>query len=897
MAEGPAHNIELEQALIGAVFINNQALDHIGNLIPEHFYETTHQRIFDACQVLYQAGKPANPLTIKDVLPADLKVVDLTISQYLARLAASATTVINAKDYAETIQHLWMIRESQGVLADLGHYQDRAVFPSDALHEAWLRLDTLRLGQPQRSIATETLGHSGTKFVERMCGIMSGAIDASGILTGLTDLDNVIGGLKAGDLVIAGGRPGTGKSTLAAVIARNVAKSGLGVGYLSLEMSRDQTMARILCDEAYDDGGTPVEYRDLLHPKRLSMPNAERIMAARERIDALPMMVDYSSHLTIGEIGAKFRGMALSLKRRFGAKMVLGVVDYLKFVQASDRYKGQRVNEVGEISRGLKQIAKDEGLAILLLVQLNRSVEQTEHKVPDLSSLRECVVGSTRVIDAATGHWRSIKSLIRGDRILALDQKTQKIKPFRVEAVWPTGRKAVFRLTTRTGRRLVATGNHPFLTPSGWMPLEKLKVGDDVATAMRLPEHGSGNVSPDLCRFLGYMVGDGSYQKSRSVGFISSDPATFADVVSIVASHFPSVTSTMKKQKGKCQETAFSCLGPTGRGRGPGGNPLREWLRSLGLVGQRDSTKRVPACCFENDEAAANFLAGYLSSDGCVKRKNKQAVWQIQFDSVSRGLVEDVQGLLLRFGIVGVINNGYMSKVATMPIYRLSLAPALHNLKRFAEVAPVIGRKGDLLAKLRCVPDVRTHASNIFTLPSALSYLLADLAPRRTLGSRKGPKTYIGWKYIGRRLGRNTCRDWAKKLKNPEFLKWADSDLLWEPIASIESVGTEEVFDISVPGAANFIGNGIVAHNSGDLEADADLVILLFRRAYYLQNDPKLTTDITLQSELMTCINTLMLIIAKQRSGPTGNVDVFCNMGAGAIRTLAKQEHFDLSNQ
>lgn len=391
----PAHNIELEQALIGAVFVNNQALDHVGDLAPEHFYEPLHQRIFDGCLALYRDGKEASPITIRDILPAEHKIGALTVSQYLARLAGAATTIINAKDYAETIRVLWMIRESQSVLMDLGHYQVRTAFPADAMREAWLRLDTIRMGQPQHRSITETVGQSGTAFVERMMGIMSGRIDAGGIPTGLTDLDHMIGGLKAGDFAIFAGRPGMGKSTVATGVTRNVArgqsgiKNPVGAGYLSLEMSRDQTMARILCDEAFDDGGTPIEYRDALHPKRLSMPYAERLLAANERIESLPLMVDYSSSTTIGEIAAKGRSMALTLKRKFNVHMGVLVIDYLKFVKSSDRYRGQRVYEVGEISAGCKQLAKDEGWAIILLAQLSRAVEMTEDKIPNLSHLRE----------------------------------------------------------------------------------------------------------------------------------------------------------------------------------------------------------------------------------------------------------------------------------------------------------------------------------------------------------------------------------------------------------------------------------------------------------------------------------------------------------------------------
>lgn len=388
MAEGPAHNIELEQSLIGAILLNNHAFDYIDGLRAEHLYEPIHQRIFDACKSLYEAGKPATPLTIKSIFPADLKIADITASQYIARLAASATTVINAKDYAENIRALWMIRETQGVLDKLTNHQQHSLFPTDALREAFQELDTIRLDHPQQSLIT-TAGASGESFVGRMTGIMTGKIAVTGVPTGIADFDRMTGGFKGGDLVVLAGRPGMGKSSVAATCARNAARAGYGVGLFSHEMSQEQLMARMLCDEAYDEPGGPIEYNNAINPKRLSMEHAERLHDAQRRLLELPMMIDYSSHLTVGEIAARARSMALTLKRKYGAPLKLLVLDYLKFIKASERYRGQRVYEIGEICGALKQIAKDMDLVVLLLAQLSRKVEEREEKIPELSDLRD----------------------------------------------------------------------------------------------------------------------------------------------------------------------------------------------------------------------------------------------------------------------------------------------------------------------------------------------------------------------------------------------------------------------------------------------------------------------------------------------------------------------------
>ena len=179
---------------------------------------------------------------------------------------------------------------------------------------------------------------------------------------------------------------------MAAGVARAIARGGaVGAMVYSLEMSDTQLMARFHCDEAFDDDPrNAITYNQALNPRRLlSMPQAERLLNASARVAELPMLFDYSSSLTVGEIAAKTRGGALLMQRKFGRPLGLVVIDYLKFVRASERYRGQRVLEVGEITGGCKQLAKDLGVPVILLTQLSRKVEERETKIPELSDLRD----------------------------------------------------------------------------------------------------------------------------------------------------------------------------------------------------------------------------------------------------------------------------------------------------------------------------------------------------------------------------------------------------------------------------------------------------------------------------------------------------------------------------
>lgn len=885
-------SLETERALIGACLTyRNAPFVAMALIAEEHFLDPAHQQIWAALVALTGEGRPVTPLTMGNALGHAKISEDQTVSQYLARcMADTHCPASGVADFAKQIRELWALRSVASACDEAwGSALAPGVRPKHLISELIQYLDGTRAVLEGRSRSGRSVGDGVIDLADRINRMRVGEIIETSLPTGLTDLDRKLrGGFKPGELAVIAGRPGMGKSLLATSISRQMAKAGHAGGFFSLEMLEPQTCARMLSDALYTR--TSIITGAQIINNQLSDYEAERVLEHEFEFRSLPLFIDDSSTLTVGEIGARTRSFA-DRSERNGKKLEYIVIDYLKFVRASERYRGQRHYEVGEITAGLKALAKEIGIVVILLAQLNREVEKRNDKRPELSDLRECVAGSTRLIDADTGHWLPITEFKRGNHVLALDPETHKIRPFFVEAVWKTGRRQVFRMTTRTGRQIIATDNHPFLGATGWVKFGDLKVGDEIATAMRLPYPGSGSVeSDDRCRLLGYFVGDGTYQKHRGVGFISSDKATFADVVTIVSSNFHGVVPRKKKSRGNWEEAYFSCTNENGHGK-PYGNPLREWLRQLGIFGQRDSSKRVPTCCFESDSAAGNFLAGYLSADGCVKRSSKgprETVWEIHFDSVSRALLDDVQALLLRLGIIAAINDGYKSKKGTVPIYRLNVSPVASNLLRFAHAVPVRGKKATLIAELICSLPTTTSGACVFDLPKSVSKRLAELAPRKTLGARKGTKTYLGWKYIGRHLRREVCERWARKIGSDELLRWADSDLLWEGITSIEPAGEEDVYDISVPGAGNFIANGIVAHNSGDIEADADVVMLLYREAYYLASNPKLGTDPALQARMEEIGNRLEIGVAKNRMGETGPVPVFCHPGASAVRDLSR---------
>jgi replicative DNA helicase len=385
----PAVDIDAEQALLGAIFINNGVLAAVSGVVKaDHFSEPLHQQIFSLCSEAFAAGKGVSPVTLYRHLPPKVDGLDLTMSEYLARLATAATTIVNAIDFAETVRDMWGLRQVHGIAQQA--IEAASVATSDPrmlISDQVAQLDAARAEIDERRRTRRAAGEFVSETIGKIDHIRMGGAPNMGAPTGLLDLDQDLGGLHGGNLVVIAGRPGMGKSVLAASLARQCAAAGSGVGLFSLEMHDEQISARILADHIYDYRD-PVSFKTLMEGKNIGDETFQRIVNVEAAIRLLPLEVDTSPTLTVSDIGARTRSMASTLKKR-GYPLRAIFIDYLKYVRASDRYRGQRVYEVGEITAGLKALAKDMGICVVLLAQLNRQVETRADKRPELSDLRE----------------------------------------------------------------------------------------------------------------------------------------------------------------------------------------------------------------------------------------------------------------------------------------------------------------------------------------------------------------------------------------------------------------------------------------------------------------------------------------------------------------------------
>jgi replicative DNA helicase len=389
------HNIEAEQALLGAILVNNEAFYRVSDFLnPEHFFEPIHQKIYQLARDLVRAGKIATPVTLKTFLDATIDIGGLTVSQYLARLAAEATTIINAEDYGRTVYDLSIRR----ALIQVGEEMVNVAFdapvdfaPRSQIEEAERKLYEL----------AETGRYDGG--FQRFSQALTTAIDMaahafqrdgklSGIATGLDDLDRMMGGLQPSDLIVLAGRPGMGKTALATNIAYNVAKAWQGevrtdghtvttnggvVGFFSLEMSAEQLATRIIAEQT----GIPSSQ---IRRGGISEADFEKIKDYSIELQNLPLFVDETGGLSVAQLAARAR----RLKRQRGLDLL--VIDYLQLLSGSTRRSSEnRVQEITEITTKLKALAKELNVPVMALSQLSRQVESREDKHPQLSDLRE----------------------------------------------------------------------------------------------------------------------------------------------------------------------------------------------------------------------------------------------------------------------------------------------------------------------------------------------------------------------------------------------------------------------------------------------------------------------------------------------------------------------------
>ena len=385
-------NIEAEQALLGALLANNKAYEKVSEFLrPEHFSDPIHARVFEVVARLISRGHQADVITLKNYFEQEGTLNDVGGISYLVKLSEAASPLTNVEYYGQFIYDKYLRRELIATGYDIA---------SSAMSEDIDDTTTLQIEKAERRLFNLAEHGDGQKGLQDFGKVLNSTLEMidkayqkkgkiSGLSTGLYDLDQKIGGLNNSDLVILAGRPAMGKTALAVNIAYNVASAMFrdvdemdakekGVAVFSLEMSAEQLAARVLSDIT-DTAGQKLRKGDI------ELGEFNRIAAAVSEYQQLPLYIDDTPGITVSTIRARAR----RLKRTKGLGLI--VIDYIQLITGSGDKKsdGNRVQEMSEISRGLKMLAKELNVPVIALSQLNRGVESRDDKRPLMSDLRE----------------------------------------------------------------------------------------------------------------------------------------------------------------------------------------------------------------------------------------------------------------------------------------------------------------------------------------------------------------------------------------------------------------------------------------------------------------------------------------------------------------------------
>lgn len=386
MTISPCYNLQAEQALLGALLLNNNHIERLPDVLKAvHFADSRHRTIFEAIIKLQHAGQVADPITLRDYFKNHSQFDQMDGSQYLIDLCSSFSIPGGVRDYGQLIHDLYLKRQ----LIDIGEKViDDARTPS-LEHNAKAHIENAE--RALYNLATEGEAGSGFKtFRETVLSAIK-LVDLAhkhegkivGVTTGLTDMDNTLGGLHPSDLIILAGRPSMGKTALATNIAFNAAlskmkgeKAGAPVAFFSLEMSSEQLATRLLASECGISS-------DKLRRGDIRTEQFLQFSEASQRIYDAPLFIDDTPALTVSAL----RNRSRRLQRQHGLGLI--VIDYLQLLDGGDRKAENRVQEISQITRELKALAKELHVPVMALSQLSRAVEQRDDKRPQLADLRE----------------------------------------------------------------------------------------------------------------------------------------------------------------------------------------------------------------------------------------------------------------------------------------------------------------------------------------------------------------------------------------------------------------------------------------------------------------------------------------------------------------------------
>ena len=836
----PPHNLEAEESVLGSMMLSPEAIAEVTEVVEaDDFYRSSHRRIYESLLTVYARGEPVDAITAVEELKRRDLLEGVGGPLRIHELVEGVPTPAGAAYYARIISELALLRRlihAASEIMEMAYSVPED--PNRTADAAEARIYSVsRRHEKEEVVAVRALVDQAMVDLEN---IQQRDSAYAGTPTGFRDVDTLLSGLQRGNLIVVAARPGVGKSSFVTNLARNVAvDSRVGVAMFSLEMSRWEIGMRLLCGDAR------VPW-DRVRAGRVGPEDWSRIVEAAETLHDAPLYIVDSGSVTIVDIRAKARRM------RQQQNLGLVIVDYLQLMSHPGRVEN-RQQEIAEISRSLKLLAKELDIPVIAVSQLNRQVENRSDKRPQLSDLRECVTGDTRVA-LADGRQVPIGDLVGSQpEVLAMSPDGRLVRG-RSDKVWRVGTRPVFEIRLASGRVIRATSRHRLYGADGWVRVKDLDVGDRLAIARRLPEPESTEEWPDdRVALLGQLVGDGSYLKNAPMRYATASEDNSALVSSVAQNEF-GCKVTRYAGRGNWHQLLISGNGNRWHPAG-----VNAWLRELGIFGQRSAEKRIPEAAFRLSNRQIALLLRHLwATDGAIwiRPATQEGASRVFFTTCSKALANDVTALLLRVNIVGrmrtVEHRG--SRWFSVDV------SGSEGQRRFLETVGSFGPGVETSIRLRESLKRIQPNTNVDTLPREVfervkaSMGQRGISPKQMADLRQ--VAFGGAAHFSFAPSRRLLAQYAEILEDPQLQLEATSDLFWDRISSIEACEEEAVFDLSVPGPESWLASGIISHNSGAIEQDSDIVMFIHRDD---SDDPerKGTADI---------------IVAKHRNGPTDTV-------------------------
>jgi len=863
---GVPQNIEAEEATLGSILIDDNALYTVASFLrPGHFYVEKNGWIFRAFLSISERRDPIDVLTVCDELERWGQLQEAGGAAYLTSLLNAVPTAIHVEHYARLVERTAVLRQLIAAAGEIARISYESTGDADeALDQAEQVIFEIAQGRVSGDFVP--LSQILASYLEQLDRVKEGAATL-GLPTGFADLNKLTGGLQPGDLIILAARPSVGKTALGLNIAHHVAvKERMPVAIFSLEMSREQLAHRLLCAEANIDS-------QRLRLGQYDEDELRRISRAFGVLSEAPIYVDDTASINVIELRSKARRLYLERDIR------LVIIDYLQLMQG--RRAESRVQEISDISRSLKGLAKELNVPVVAISQLSRAPElRSEHR-PRLSDLREsgCLTGDTLVTLADSGAQIPVRDLVgrSGFYVWALSEQTMKLEAMPASRAFATGRKPVYRLQTRLGRVVHATGNHRFRTLSGWRRLDMLKIGDRIALPRKIECGARDTVSHAEAALLGHLIGDGCTLPHHAIQYTSHEIDLAQCVADLAQQVFGDrVQPRVQRERQWYQVYLSATEHLTHRVR----NPVADWLDTLGVFGLRSYEKRVPEVMFQQSaEVIATFLCHLWATDGCIRPpRGRSRHPSVYYATASEGLARGVQSLLLRLGINAVLRSRDQGSKGRTQFHVMILGH--DDILTFASEIGTVGAKSSALAECREWLQGRVANTNRDIIPSDVWRQLAVPAMQRKGITIRQLQQALGMSYMGTGLYRqNVSRERAARLArtvggDERIAALSASDVYWDEIVSIEPDGEHDVYDLTVPGPSNFVANDFIVHNS--IEQDADVVIFIYREELY---DP--------DTERQGIAD---ILVAKHRNGPTGQFGLYFFKETTRFANLAIQE-------